>query len=128
LLIVQVNGFYGLPQWKHRFGTLEHGKHIVPAHVQTTLGNLVTCGQLVGLIITGLCQERFGAKKTFIGGMGLMAATVFIAVFAQNLSMLMAAEFCLGVPWGMLQTLTTAYASGECVVPQLYAEAQNSAP
>jgi SP family general alpha glucoside:H+ symporter-like MFS transporter len=84
----------------------------VPASVQTSLSDLATIGQIVGLIITGVCQERWGAKRTFIGGMILMTAVVFVAVFAQNLPMLMASEFLMGVPWGMFQTLTTAYASG----------------
>lgn len=70
---------------------------------------------MVGLLITGLCQERFGMRKTFIGGMILMIGTIFIAVFATDLSMLYGAEFAMGVPWGMFQTLTTAYASGERV-------------
>ena len=42
-----------------------------------------------------------------------MTLTVFLAVFAQSLPMLYAAEVLMGIPWGMFQTLTTAYAAGE---------------
>ena len=45
-----------------------------------------------------------------------MIATIFVAVFAQNLPMLYAAEVLMGIPWGMFQTLTTAYAAGECLL------------
>ena len=52
-------------------------------------------------------------SKTFIGGLCFMIGTIFIAVFAQNLPMLMGAEFIMGMPWGMFQTLATAYVAGE---------------
>ena len=44
-----------------------------------------------------------------------MILTVFLAVFAQSLAMLYAAEVLMGIPWGMFQTLTTAYAAGKSV-------------
>ena len=124
----QLGSFYGQPAFQDRFGTLVDGKQIIPNPTQVGLSNTATCGQLVGLVITGIFQERVGCRKTFFGGMILMIGTIFIAVFAQNLNMLYAAEFCMGesvtsqvllalilpgIPWGMFQTLTTAYASGE---------------
>jgi hypothetical protein len=53
----------------------------------------------------------------------LMTATIFVAVFANDISMLYAAEFLMGIPWGMFQTLTTAYATGELYRPRLRASA-----
>ena len=82
---------------------MEHSCH------QTALSNLATVGQLVGLALTGYFQERFGMKRTYIGGMFFMIMTIFVAVFAQNLPMLMAAELVMGIPWGMFQMLATAY-------------------
>jgi SP family general alpha glucoside:H+ symporter-like MFS transporter len=110
---LQVNSFFGLPQFKNRFGTLVKGKKVILAKDQAGLSNTATCGQIIGLLITGICQERYGMKRTYICGMIFMIATIFIAVFAQNLGMLYAAEVAMGIPWGMFQTLTTAYASGE---------------
>jgi hypothetical protein len=92
---------------------MQNGKLIIPASTQGALGNIATCGQLVGLVVTGFCQERYGAKRTFFWGMIFMIGTIFLAVFAQSMAMLMGAEFIMGIPWGMFQTLTTAYASGE---------------
>jgi SP family general alpha glucoside:H+ symporter-like MFS transporter len=89
------------------------GKKVITAADQAGLSNTATCGQIVGLLITGICQERFGMRRTYIGGMLLMTAMIFIAVFAKDLNMLYGAEFAMGVPWGMFQTLTTAYASGQ---------------
>lgn len=38
-----------------------------------------------------------------------MMAVMFLFVFAQNIGMLMAAEFIAGLPWGAFQTSTTTY-------------------
>lgn len=54
-------------------------------------------GQVIGLFINGYCQERFGSRRTFIWGMGLMTATIFLAVFAVSLNMLLVAELAMGV-------------------------------
>ena len=85
---------------------------VISNKTQVGLGNTSTCGQVIGLLITGFCQERYGSKWTFFAGMVFMIGVVFIAVFAQNLQTLYAAEFVMGIPWGMFQTLTTAYATG----------------
>lgn len=45
--------------------------------------------------------------------MMFMIVTIFVAVFAQSLAMLYAAEVLMGIPWGMFQTLSTAYAAGK---------------
>lgn len=112
MLIFQINSFFALPAFKNRFGTLVDGKRAILAKDQAGLSNTATCGQIIGLLVTGICQERFGMRYTFIGGMTLMIGTIFIAVFAQNLGMLYGAEIAMGIPWGMFQTLTTAYATG----------------
>jgi SP family general alpha glucoside:H+ symporter-like MFS transporter len=114
IMYVQLGNFYGQPAFQARFGVLQaNGAKIIPNQTQVGLTNTTACGSLVGLILTGTFQERFGARRTFFGGMGLMIATIFIAVFAIDLNMLFAAEFFMGIPWGMFQTLTTAYAIGE---------------
>ena len=59
-----------------------------------------------------------------------MAASIFLAVFAQNLHMLFGAEIVMGIPWGvfrefgttsrshqlMEETLTTSYAAEICPI------------
>ena len=46
--------------------------------------------------------------------MVLMACTIFILFFAQNVQMLLAGNIICGIPWGIFQTLTTAYAAEIC--------------
>lgn len=90
-----------MPQFIQRFGKMSNGKMAIPASDQTALNNLATVGQLCGLLLCGYCQERFGSKRSFFWGMVFMTLTIFVAFFAQNLPMLMAAEFLMGCPWGI---------------------------
>lgn len=46
--------------------------------------------------------------------MVLMAACIFILFFATNVEMLLAGNIICGIPWGIFQTLTTAYAAEIC--------------
>lgn len=43
-----------------------------------------------------------------------MGCTIFILFFAQNVEMLLAGNIICGIPWGIFQTLTTAYAAEIC--------------
>jgi SP family general alpha glucoside:H+ symporter-like MFS transporter len=79
------------------------GKLVVPANYQSGLTNIAYCGQIIGLLINGWAQERFGSRKAFIWGMVLMTATIFLAVFAVSLNMLLVAELAMGIPWGMFR-------------------------
>jgi SP family general alpha glucoside:H+ symporter-like MFS transporter len=74
-------------------------------------------GSLVGLALNGWASERYGYKKTMIVSMAFMIATIFIPFFAPNIEALLAGALLQGVPWGVFQTLTTAYASEIVPVP-----------
>lgn len=41
---------------------------------------------------------------------------IFIPFFAPNITVLLIGEICMGIPWGMWQSLSTAYASEVCPV------------
>jgi len=45
-----------------------------------------------------------------------MVASIFIPFFAPNLLTLVAGNVVQGIPWGIFQGLTTAYASEVCPV------------
>lgn len=49
--------------------------------------------------------------------MSFMILTIFIPFFAPNIETLLAGAFMQGIPWGVFQTLTTAYASEIVPVP-----------
>ena len=43
-----------------------------------------------------------------------MVGAIFIPVFSTSLPMLFAGELVCGLPWGVFQTLSTAYAAEVC--------------
>jgi SP family general alpha glucoside:H+ symporter-like MFS transporter len=51
-----------------------------------------------------------------IGTLILLTALIFIPFFAPNIQTLEVGEILMGIPWGVFQTLTTAYAAEVCPV------------
>lgn len=51
-------------------------------------------------------------------GMIAMTACIFVLFFAQNIEMILVGNLLAGIPWGIFQVITTAYAS-EVVPPAL---------
>jgi MFS transporter, SP family, general alpha glucoside:H+ symporter len=46
-----------------------------------------------------------------LGSLLMMIGTIFILFFAPNVQVLLVGQILCGIPWGVFQTLTTAYAS-----------------
>ncbi|GAA5935223.1 uncharacterized protein JCM15063_000974 [Sporobolomyces koalae] len=107
-----IGSFYGLPAFQKRFGErIGEDKYVITPAWQTGISNAVQVGQILGLMINGYCCDRFGYKKTIGASLLLIIAFIFIPFFATSLGMLLAGETLCGVPWGVFQTLTTAYAA-----------------
>lgn len=96
--------FFGHPAFKERFGELQSdGSYLIPSNWQSGISNGTTAGNLIGLLITGYAQERFGSRRTYIGGMIMVAGAIFIPVFSTSIAMFLAAAICMAIPWGMFQ-------------------------
>ncbi|KAI7544308.1 hypothetical protein KC331_g6889, partial [Hortaea werneckii] len=110
-----INNFFGHPAYLQKFGWPdETGKMHISAKWQGAIGAGQNCGQIVGLLVNGYLQARYGSRKVYMGGMVLMACTIFILFFSENVEMLLAGNIVCGIPWGIFQTLTTAYAAEIC--------------
>ncbi|TVY87189.1 Maltose permease [Lachnellula willkommii] len=115
--VVLLSSFYALPQFNQKFGVRgADGTYTVPAPWKSALSNGALCGEIIGLFISGMVSERYGYRKTMIGALAMMIAFIFIPFFSQNVQMLLAGEIMCGIPWGVFQTLTCAYASDVCPV------------
>ncbi|GAA6059580.1 hypothetical protein JCM10212_000636 [Sporobolomyces blumeae] len=55
--------------------------------------------------------HRADPDSTIEASLVLICCFIFITFFAHNLPMLLAGELLCGLPWGVFQTLTTAYAA-----------------
>jgi SP family general alpha glucoside:H+ symporter-like MFS transporter len=112
-----LSNFYALPQFNQKYGELQpDGSYVIPAPWKSALSNAVICGEVLGLFLTGIVQDRFGYRKTILGALCMIVCFIFVVFFAQNVQMLLAGEILCGIPWGVFQTLTTAYASEVCPV------------
>jgi SP family general alpha glucoside:H+ symporter-like MFS transporter len=66
--------------------------------------------------INGWAADRFGPKIVMMVAIVCLTGFIFLSVFATSLPMLVVAEVLCGIPWGIFQTLTTAYASEVCPI------------
>lgn len=108
-----LGSLYASPQFNKKFGVLNEatGKYAVPAPWQSALSNGARAGEVIGLLINGIASDRFGYRKTMIASLLAMIAFIFVLFFAPNIKILVLGEVLCGIPWGVFQTLSTAYAS-----------------
>jgi MFS transporter, SP family, general alpha glucoside:H+ symporter len=110
-----INNFFGHDAYLRKFGEPDaRGVYSVSASWQAAIGNGSNLGSIVGLLLNGWLQSRFGSRRVYMGAMVLMGATIFALFFSVNVQMLFAANIICGIPWGIFQTLTTAYAAEIC--------------
>ncbi|KAH8827910.1 maltose permease [Flagelloscypha sp. PMI_526] len=117
--VIVISSFYGHPAFLKRFGYVREGTatgYAISAEWQSALNNGSSAGGIIGLIINGWAADRYGPKKVMLFSLVLLAGLIFIFVFANSLEMLVIAEVFCGIPWGIFQTLTTAYASEVCPI------------
>ena len=62
-------------------------------------------------------SERVGYRWTLITALIAITGFVFVPFFANGLDVLLAGELLCGIPWGVFQTMTVAYAAEVCPVP-----------
>jgi SP family general alpha glucoside:H+ symporter-like MFS transporter len=110
--------FFALPQFNRKYGTYDAttGSYQISAAWKSGLTNGASVGEILGLFATGIIQDRIGYRKTIMGALFLVICFIFITFFAVNLPMLLAGEILCGIPWGVFQTITTAYASEVCPI------------
>jgi SP family general alpha glucoside:H+ symporter-like MFS transporter len=56
-------------------------------------------GEILGLFANGIIAERYGYRITMICALIAVICAIFLAVFAINIEMLLAAEILCGIPW-----------------------------
>lgn len=101
----QITSFYGQTQFKERFGVYDPAsdQKLIPAEWQSGISNSALVGQLAGLVVNSVCQDRYGCRRTMMVFMVWMAVAIFVPVFAPSLSVLAFGEAFCGIPWGVFQ-------------------------
>ncbi|KAJ4327737.1 hypothetical protein N0V84_001846 [Fusarium piperis] len=107
-----MGNFYAHPAFQRRYGIHGEGdSYEIPSDWQAGLSNGSACGQLIGLLLAGYIGERFGFRKTMMGGLSLIIALIFISFFAPSLEVLLVGQVLFGIPLGLFQTTPIIYAS-----------------
>ncbi|KAL1887232.1 hypothetical protein Sste5346_010349 [Sporothrix stenoceras] len=115
--VVLMGSFFAYPAFENRYGDLQpDGSRVLSAAWQAGLTNGMNCGQILGLMATGIVAERFGYRKTMLGALTSVIGFIFILFFAPNKPALIAGEILMGIPLGVFQTVTVTYASEVCPV------------
>ncbi|SPO02413.1 probable Maltose permease [Cephalotrichum gorgonifer] len=107
-----LGNLYAQPAFQRRYGSHVKGDtYQITASWQAGLSNGSSCGQILGLLLAGYVNERFGYRKTMLGGLVSIVGLILITFFAPNMNSL-----------GMFQTTPIAYAaeiSPVCLRPYL---------
>ncbi|GJC78594.1 maltose permease MAL31 [Colletotrichum liriopes] len=107
-----INNFFAHDAYINKFGWPDaNGKMHISASWQAAIGNGNNLGSIIGLLLNGWLQSRFGSRRVYMAAMVAMGGTIFALFFSVNVQMLFAANILCGIPWGVFQTLTTAYAA-----------------
>ncbi|CZT13075.1 related to alpha-glucoside transport protein [Rhynchosporium agropyri] len=110
-----INNFFAHPAYQKKFRKPNgKGGYFISTAWQGGIGAANNCGSIIGLLLNGYLQSRFGSRKVYMGTMLLMGCTICILFFAVNIEMILIGNLICGIPWGVFQTLTTAYAAEIC--------------
>ena len=94
-----IGTLFAQPTFQKAFGHHVKGtSYQISAPWQAGLGNGSVVGQLLGLLLAGYLSERFGFRKTMMGGLLVIIALIFIIFFAHNLQVLLAGQILFGKP------------------------------
>ena len=107
-----INSFYAFQEFLRTYGVeTANGEYQITTRWQASLSNGAVCGGILGLIGNGILTERFGYRKTMVGGLILLASFIFLSFFAPNIHTLLAGQILCGLSWGCLSILTMTYAA-----------------
>ncbi|KAL2819161.1 general substrate transporter [Aspergillus granulosus] len=119
-----LQSFFAFPMFVRKYGSPvysdseagEIASYELSAAWQSGLSNGAYVGEIFGLFVTGLLSERVGYRCIMASATLSLAGFVFVLFFAPDLPTLLVGEILCGVPWGVFQTVTTAYAAEVCPV------------
>ncbi len=107
-----VPSLFAQPAFQHKYGhPRPHGSYQLDNKYQSALTAAVQVGSIFGYWISGLLIDKIGYKRTMQGALLSVTCFIFIIFFAPSIAVLVVGEGLLGIPWGIIQTLTTTYAA-----------------
>ncbi|KAI0007893.1 general substrate transporter [Xylariaceae sp. FL0662B] len=114
---ILIGSLYAYPSYAKAFGHPAVDGYEIPAKWQSAMGSGPQAGSIVGAFANGLIIQRYGYRPSFILGMILMIAFIFVSVFGMSVELQAVGQILCGVPWGIFATIGPAYASEICPLP-----------
>lgn len=108
---ILLGSFYAYPSFQRKYGVPAKKGYQIPASWQSGLSDGSNVGGIIGLMLNGFLSDRYGHRSVMLGALVATTGFIFILFFAPNLTVLLVGEILCGIPFGMFQGLTTAYAS-----------------
>ncbi|KAJ4358897.1 hypothetical protein N0V95_002677 [Ascochyta clinopodiicola] len=110
--VALVPSLFAQPAFQHKYGRARpNGSYQLDSKYQSALTAAVQAGSILGYWFSGIVVEKIGYKRTLQGALVSIICFIFIIFFAPSIILLVVGEGLLGIPWGIIQTLTTTYAA-----------------
>lgn len=107
-----VPSLFAQPAFQRKYGRARpDGSHQLDNRYQSALTAAVQAGSIFGYWLSGIVIENIGYKRTMQGTLLSITCFIFIIFFAPSIILLVVGEGLLGIPWGIIQTVTTTYAA-----------------
>ncbi|KAH6620295.1 putative maltose permease [Boeremia exigua] len=107
-----VPSLFAQPAFQRKYGRpRSDGSYQLDNRYQSALTAALQAGSICGYWLSGLLIEKIGYKRTMQGALLSITCFIFIVFFAPSIVLLVVGEGLLGIPWGIIQTLTTTYAA-----------------
>ena len=86
---ILIGSLYAYPTYAKQFGkpTSSGGDYQIPAQWQSSMGSGPQAGAIVGAFANGLLVHRFGFRVSFLIGLVLMIAFVFVSFFGMTVEL-----------------------------------------
>lgn len=105
---ILINGFLSLPVFRQSYGTPTGGQdYEISATWQAGLVNAAYAGQILGLMFNGVLTDRFGHQRVMAGCLVVLSLFLLLIVFASNIQMLVAGYVLCGLPWGLVESVSS---------------------
>ncbi|CAK7207521.1 hypothetical protein SEUCBS139899_010331 [Sporothrix eucalyptigena] len=115
--VALIGNFYAFAPFNRKYGELQpDGTYQVSASWQAGISNGAQVGQILGLLLTGVCVERFGYRPFILAAIIYQAGMVAIFFCAKNIHILMVAYCLAGIDFGVFMSIAISYAAEVCPV------------
>ncbi|KAF2712542.1 general alpha-glucoside permease [Pleomassaria siparia CBS 279.74] len=113
-----MGSYAGYPSFMNKFGVVApDGTRQIPPDWQNGISGGRNAGEILGLQLAGILSDRFGYRWTIITALVFLTGLIFIPFYAETLTSFLVGNILMGIPWGIFQTMTVAYAAEVCPVP-----------